>query len=127
MKFYKLNANSEFPGITEGDGFTSALISATERIDIRPGETVVLGTGLRMEYSARMESLTMLSPLEHCVVEGFTSMPGEEMTISISNRGSRNVPVYPGRVIAYLTAARKMSLRATLRAVEETNNAAVQN
>lgn len=127
MKIYKLNAMAEFPGINETSDSTTASITAIERIDIRPNETVILGTGLKIEYSQRVETLSVVTMLPDCQVANFSVSPASEFLISIRNTGKHNVPIHPGCLIASLTATRKMSLRAALKVVESENNANLQN
>jgi len=73
-------------------------LRSAERIDVRPNETVVISTGVKISRS-KGEKVMFASSIGDYKLEPVKS---GEIKVSITNSGDRNIIVYPGMVIGEL-------------------------
>ncbi len=97
-------ASVDFPEKV-GDVYTG--IRASERLDIRPGETRDIPTGLGVQYNPAVEHITVVPEIKGV---GFTAYPlgnGGELFIRVHNTTPRTLQLYVGQVVASLETTKR--------------------
>lgn len=117
MKLKKLEDYVELP-VADGTGCYQGLRSL-ERIDVRPNERRDVLTGVAA-YVGKTETVTVFS--DFCGSRMIYSKLGKyvELQVRIKNKGDRNIMIYPGEVIGYLTVRKPASKPRTKKATIKT-------
>lgn len=97
MRLYRIDKDVDFPEKEDTDlGYNYINVRANERIDVRPGESRDISTGLRASFrdSATVYSEDIFTNTRREVKES-----GEELFIFISNGTHKTIMIHPGMVI----------------------------
>ena len=102
MRMKRKHDDVELPEKTSPTHYIN--IRSAERRDIRPGETVTLQTGVSVAMAAgetaRLSGRNVKST-------SITPKGYKDLLVVMTNKGNRNIMIYPGQVIASLHIAKK--------------------
>lgn len=96
MRLYKIDDNVEFPSKETSKGITKISgIRSSQRVDVRPGETVFVKTGIRIHLNKKEEAA-----IYSAVLEGvYSPVSGKELAVMVHNNTRNTFHIYPGQVI----------------------------
>jgi len=100
MKFKRLDASIELPE-KESDGHYINVRSSV-RVDVRPGETRLIPTGVNVVLSKDEKAKLVVTASTATYTYDLES---GAMEVKVVNNGARNIPIYPGMVIAEIVSS----------------------
>jgi hypothetical protein len=77
------------------------IIRSSERVDVRPGETVFVETGL--EYLAYKTDNAVIYGPQVEEQELYSGRGYDRLTVRIQNSGKHTISVYPDQIIAFIS------------------------
>lgn len=95
MRIYKTDQTVEFPEKTP-EGYKN--IRSSVRVDVRPGECLLVATGIALDFNPKQEQVRVFPVIG---MDYILDKSGN-LSIILCNTDIRNYYVYPGAVIAYL-------------------------
>jgi len=102
VRLKRLNDQVELPEKTNNNKYIN--VRSAVRIDVRPGETVEVPTGVAVSL-AKEETAYISGP--NVVPTELPHGKYKEIIVPIYNDGDRNLLIYPGQVIATISVERK--------------------